>query len=78
MSDKNGPILSLVRFQIWREGSEDMNNSTFLELSFVIEGATEKVYKILSTSYVTISVTISQILSSLTMTNAFAMERNQP
>jgi hypothetical protein len=78
MSDKNSPILSLMRFRIWREGSEDMNNSTFLELSFVIEGATEKVYKILSTSFVTISVTIFQILLSLTVTNAFAMKRNQP
>jgi hypothetical protein len=78
MSDKNSPILSLMRFQIWREGSEDMNNSTFLDLSSIIEGATEKVYKILSTSYVTISVTIFQILLSLTMTNAFAMKRNQP
>jgi len=66
MSNKWKNFIKILRqFDAWlfSQPISDQWNSTFLEFSFIIEGTSEKVYKILHTYFITLSVTSSFNLS---------------
>ncbi len=63
MSENSIKILRQFDAQLFSQPISDQLNSTYFEFSFIMEGTSEKVYKILHTYFITLSVTGSFNLS---------------